>query len=198
MALCTHTRTRCWWIWSTFIRNHMKNLLDSYALWNQGEIGRKLLQGTQVWGHVQLLCRQQTSCTDLLVAAPLCSSSAHFLKCPLPTHTVTWQISEVCIPCSSHKSSRSDVILGQILYILWLSNSARADTALADTALSWSVGEDSLDSLTKMVPKLYTARWKSNCSWNAALNCDLLSAKPIHPHKELSCLLKDLILDNSL
>lgn len=42
MVLCTHTRTQCWWIWSTFIRNHMKNLLDSYVLWGQGEMGRKL------------------------------------------------------------------------------------------------------------------------------------------------------------
>ncbi len=132
MALCTHTRTQC-----GGSEVHLSGIIwrISWTLMHceTREKWGKLLQGTQVWGHVQLLCRQQASCTDLLAAAPLCSSSAHFLKCPLPTHTVTWQISEVCIPCSSHKSSCSHVILGQILYILWLSNSARGDTALADT-----------------------------------------------------------------
>ncbi len=143
---------------------------------------------------MQLLCRQQTSYTDLQVSTPLDSFFAHFLKSPLPIHTATWQISEIYKP--HIQISPSLPVLSSVqCHINW---SCQWNTLRAGTASNEVLSKiDSIHS-PKQCPSCRQP--DENQIVVVLLPWTVLSLQqnPIHPNRKLSVLLKDLIPGNSL
>ncbi len=143
---------------------------------------------------MRLLCRQQTSYTDLQVSTTLDSFFAHVLKSPLPIHTATWQISEICKP---------HIQISPFFPVL---SSVQCDINWSYEWNTFKAGTTSIKVLSKIasihLPKQCPScrQLHENQIVVVSLPWTMLSFQqnPIHPNRKLNFLLKDPILDNSL